>query len=56
MCLGDALRDMGFYTTRADPDLRVKKSSYYYGYDYLLSFVEDLIVVSKNQLAYLDEL
>ena len=35
MCLGDALRDMGFYPSHADPDLWMKKSSDYDGYDHI---------------------
>lgn len=44
--LADAIRGLGFVPSRADPDLCIKQIVY--GYDYLATHVDDLIVVSKT--------
>ena len=55
-CLGDALREMGFTPTHADPDLWMKASSDHSGYDHVCAFVDDLIVVKKQPLPHLEML
>ena len=47
---------MGFYNSRTNPDLHMKKSSDYDGYDHTLSFVDDFIIASKNLLTNFDSL
>ena len=49
--LADSLLRIGFIPSRADPDLWIKQTSY--GYDYIATHVDDLIVVSKNPQEYI---
>ena len=49
--LADSIRRLGFTPSRADPDLWIKKMPY--GYDYIATHVDDLIVVSKNPQDYI---
>ena len=47
---------MGFTPTRADPDLWIKPSSAHSSYDYIGTFVNDLIIVAQQPLTYLETL
>jgi hypothetical protein len=49
--LADCIRRLGFTPSRADPDLWIKKTEY--GYDYIATHVDDLIVVSKGPQEYI---
>ena len=46
--LADCLRRMGFIPSRADPDLWLKKSDEYEGYDYIDTHVDDLLIAAKD--------
>ena len=45
---------MGFEPSRADPDLWMKKSENYEGYDCIAAFADDLVVVARDPLQYLN--
>ena len=45
--LGDSIRRMGYTPTRADPDLWIKKNEDG-KYEYIATYVDDLIMVSKD--------
>ena len=47
----DTLIRLGFEPSRADPDLWIKKTSY--GYDYIATHVDDVIVASKTPGEYM---
>ena len=47
----DTLLRLGFEPSRADPDLWIKKTPY--GYDYIATHVDDVIVASKNPQDYI---
>ena len=47
---------MGFTPSRADPNLRVRPSPHHDGYNFIVTFVDDLTVVAKNTLHHLDTL
>jgi hypothetical protein len=49
--LADSISRLGFTPSRADPDLWLKKTKY--GYDYIATHVDDLIVVSKTPQEYI---
>ena len=49
--LADSIRELGFRPSRADPDLWIKSMPY--GYDYIATHVDDLIVVSKTPQEYI---
>lgn len=49
--LSDTLRRLGFNPSRADPDLWIKKTDY--GYDYIATHVDDIIVASRNPEEYI---
>lgn len=48
--LADSIKRLGFEPSRADPDLLVKSTDY--GYGYIATHVDDVIVVSKNPEEY----
>ena len=54
--LGDMLKHLGFTPSRADPDLWFNKSSDGTHYEYIATHVDDLIIVSKNPMQYINEL
>ena len=54
--LGDSIRAMGFVPTRADPDLWIKLNGESDTYEYIATYVDDLIVVAKEPMRYLDEI
>ena len=47
---------MGFNPSRADPDMWTKESPHHNGHDCIATFVDDLIVVAKEPLQYLEVL
>ena len=47
----DTIRQLGFVPSRADPDLWVKATEY--GFDYIATHVDDLIVVAKRPQEYI---
>ena len=54
--LGDAIKDMGFKPTRADPDLWIKASKNGKKYEYLATYVDDIIIVAEDPMKYLETL
>ena len=52
--LGDTLKSLGFVPSRADPDLWIKESDDGTHYEYIGTHVDDLIIVSKNPMKYID--
>ena len=54
LTLGDAIRDMGFKPTRADPDLWIKPSGDGKIYEYIATYVDDIIIVAKEPSKYLE--
>ena len=54
LTLGDAIRDMGFKPTRADPDLWIKLSVNNKKYEYIATYVDDIIIVAEEPSKYLD--
>ena len=51
--LGDTIRSLGFKPTRADPDLWIKIDKSRDEYEYIGTYVDDLIMVSNNAGQYL---
>ena len=51
--LGDLLLELGFVPSRADPDLWIIKSPHHDGYDYLATWVDDIICVAKEPQHYI---
>ena len=56
LTLGDAIRKMGFTPSRADPDLWIKESEDKDHYEYIATYVDDIIIVSKNPKKYMDNI
>ena len=54
LTLGDAIKDMGFKPTRADPDLWIKSTSNNEKYEYIATYVDDIIIVAEEPSKYLD--
>jgi len=52
--LGDTIRGLGFEPTRADPDLWIKLSKDGTKYEYIATYVDDIIVVAIDPKIYLD--
>ena len=52
----DTLRDLRFEPTLADPSLWLKKSMMSDGYNYIATYVDDIIVVSDDPSQYVTEL
>ena len=50
------MRIIGFPPSRADPDLWIKKSEEYSGYDYIATHVDDLLIASKEPTKYMSML
>ena len=53
--LGDSIRTLGFTPTRADPDLWIKLNEKGDKYEYIATYVDDLIIVAENPMSYLNE-
>ena len=49
--LADTFICLGFEPSRADPDLWIKKTNY--GYDYIATYVNDVIVASRKPQDYI---
>eukprot|EP00957_Ditylum_brightwellii_P097229 7405036-Ditylum_brightwellii.AAC.1 len=47
---------MGFEPSRADKDLWIKKSDHYKSYDYITMHVDDILIVAKNLLEYINHI
>ena len=47
---------MKFNPTRADPDLWIRKSPDYEGYDFIATHVDDLLIAAKNPTQYMSML
>ena len=56
LALGDSIRDMGFRPTRADPDLWIRESDDGNSYEYIATYVDDIIVVAKEPMRYLENM
>lgn len=54
--LGDSIRKLGFNPTRADPDLWIKENKEHKKYEYIATYVDDLIVVAFDPMKYIDEI
>ena len=54
--LGDSIRNLGFTPTRADPDLWIILNEKEGKYEYIATYVDDLIIVAKQPMDYLDEI
>ena len=52
--LGDTLKSLGFTPSRADPDLWIKQSDDNTHYEYIGTHVDDMIVVSKDPMKYIN--
>ena len=53
--LGYTIRGLGFKPTRADPNVRIKLSNDEKKYEYIATYVDDIIVVAIDPKMYLDE-
>ena len=56
LALGDMIRKMGFKPTRADPDLWIKESECGSHYEYIATYVDDIIIVSKKPDEYMKKI
>ena len=54
--LGDTIRELGFCPTRADPDLWYKLSEDGIKYEYIATYVDDIIVVAIDPMVYLGKI
>ena len=54
LTLGEAISNMGFRPTRADPDLWIRLDEENNKYEYIATYVDDIIVVAKNPMQYID--
>ena len=54
--LGDTIRKLGFKPTRADPDLWMKLSDDGTKYEYIATYVDDIILVAIDPMIYLDQI
>ena len=54
LALGDTIREMGFVPTRADPDLWIRLSDDQEKYEYIATYVDDIIIVAKDPNKYLN--
>ena len=54
--LGDSIRELKFTPTRADPDLWIRLSDDEKPYKYIATYVDDLIVVAKEPMTYLNKI
>ena len=54
LTLGDAIKNMGFVPTRADPDLWIKHDTKAGKYEYIATYVDDIIIVSRDPMKYID--
>ena len=54
LTLGDAIRGMGFTPTRADPDLWIKKDETGGKYEYIATYVDDIIIASQNPMKFIE--
>ena len=56
LALGDTIRELGFFPSRVDPDLWMKKSKNGSKYDYIATYVDDLIIVAMEPEEYLQHI
>ena len=56
LTLGDVIRKMGFTPSRADPDLWIKESGNKDTYEYIATYVDDIIIVSKDPTKYMENI
>ena len=54
LTLGDSIKEMGFRPTRADPDLWIRLSEDNNKYEYIATYVDDIIIVSENPMIYIN--
>jgi restriction endonuclease Mrr len=50
---GDCLQRIGFFPSRADQDLWIRKSDDYHGYDYIATHVDNIIIAAKRPQEYM---
>ena len=56
LTLGDAIKGMGFRPTRADPDLWIKENDSGDKYEYIATYVDDIIIVAEDPMKYLESI
>lgn len=56
MALGDMIRSMGFKPSRVDPDLWMKETDSGEHYEYIATYVDDIIIVAKDPQTYMNQL
>ena len=54
--LGMEIKKMGFTQCRADPDLWIKRNEHSDTYEYIATYVDDLILVMKDPQPYIDHI
>lgn len=54
--LGAEIKKMGFVQCRADPDLWIKRNKSNDGYEYIATYVDDLILVMEDPQPYIDHI
>ena len=52
--LADVLRDMGFFPSKAEPDIWMRKKGDHY--EYIAVYVDDLLIASKDPMAIIEPL
>ena len=56
LALGDMIRKLGFVPSRADPDLWIKESPCKSHYEYIATYVDDIIIVCKDPKIYMKQI
>ena len=56
LTLGKEIKEMGFKQCRADPDLWIKKNEESQTYEYIATYVDDLIMVMKDPQPYIEHI
>ena len=54
--MGDSIHQLGFKPTREDPDLWIRLNDKKTKYEYISTYVDDLIVVEADLMRYLKEI
>ena len=54
--MGDAIKGMGFRPTRADSDLWIKENDSGDKYEYIATYVDDIIIAAEDPMKYLESI
>ena len=54
--LGDTIRALGFIPTRADPDLWIKMNHDIRKYEYIATYVDNIIIVAVDPMIYIEKI